>query len=310
MKIFKNPDLLPIGNGGGTCKNIDQVKRLLKTSIGAVEIGSMTKLSRDGNTGNTFHEGRGYTLNSLGMPNNGEEWYKEHLPEMIEAIHGANKSAIVNVAGFNTDEFSSLTRTAFGAGADYVVLNCGCPNVWDNGKQKGILTFDLQGMKETISVTIASNPVESRSGRVGVKLSPITDPLYMEKLAEYLNILANNHLTIAHSTGYIGFVTSINTIPNCYDEGEVGVSVISNGLAGMAGEAVLPMALGQVKQLRKLLDPGIKIIGIGGVRHGSHVERFMKAGADFVQITSSYYARNEDPGVLEQIAAEWMTLKE
>lgn len=308
MKFFNNNDDSPIGNGGGTCKTIEDVKRFIKTAIGAIEIGSITEVERGGNEGNTFHPGRGYTLNSLGLPNPGRKYYKENLPLMVQMIHEADKTAIVNVVGFSKEEYASLTMLAFECKADFVVLNFGCPNVYVDKVQKGILSYDLDAIKKTTIHVLSENNKKACEGRIGIKLSPISDPQHLSNVANFLNTLLE--VPLQANFGYIGFVTSQNTIPNCYDEDNMQSPVISpaGGLSGMAGGAVLPIALGQVKQLRKLLNPAIKIIGVGGVTAGVDVEKMMHVGADFVQMVSVYYA-TEDISIFNQIAGEYIVLK-
>lgn len=293
-----------IGNGGGTCKTIEDVKKMCQvSSLAAIEIGSILPEIREGNSGNTFHYGGNFTLNSLGLPNPGKQYYEDTLAEMLLLIKKAGKISIVNVVGFSPEEYADMARLAFDKGAIYVVANLGCPNVWIDGKQKGILTYDLEAFNKISREIIYRNKIEAQQGRIGVKLSPILDPLHIKVIADELNYLLFENLS-----GHIGFITTMNTIPNCYYE-DSNTSVISpgGGLSGMAGSAVLPLALGQVKQFRALLHNTIKIIGIGGVATGEDVQRMFRAGADLVQITSAYY-KNHDHGEYERIGAEYATL--
>ncbi len=139
MNFFEKNTQCPIGNGGGTCKTMQDVEKLLLTDIEIIEIGSITKTPRLGNEGDVFHNGSNFTLNSLGLPNPGQKYYEENLPKMIDMIHEAGKKVIVNVVGFSAEEYTLLTRFGFECGADFVVENFGCPNIWVAGLQKGIL---------------------------------------------------------------------------------------------------------------------------------------------------------------------------
>ncbi len=260
--------------------------------------------SRFGNTGNTFHPGNTFSLNSLGLPNGGKIYYEEHLLEMTDFIRNAGKKSMVNVAGFTSDEYGNLTKFAFARGADYVVANYGCPNVWNDKQQKGILSHDFETLRKTTASILFKNSHEGKRGRIGIKLSPLY-PSDITKVAGFLNELAST-LPLP----YVGFITTTNTVPNCYEE-ENGEPVITEGegLAGMAGDAIGPIARGQVKQFRKLLDERIRIIGAGGVSTGQDVQKMLNCGADFVQIASAYY-KNHNLGIFEQIGAEFMMLQE
>ena len=303
MQKFINQGGYPIGNGGGTCKTIADVEKFIKTAAGAIEIGSITMDMRPGNTGTTAYNGGRFTLNSLGLPNPGKEYYEKHLKEMISFIHKAGKKAIVNIVGFSQEEYADLTKLAFECGADFVVLNYGCPNVWASGTQKSILSYNLTALKKITIYVLSQNPHQARSGKIGIKLSPIFDPAYIEELCIFLNNLIEPILQ-ENALGFVGFITTQNTVANCFFE-DLGNSVISpnGGLAGMAGKAVFPMALGQIKQFRSLLNSNIKIIGVGGVTSGEDAYKMMKYGADFVQVVSEIYF-SEDLGRLNWIAAD------
>lgn len=292
----------PIGNGGGVVKTIDDLQRILPTSLGAIEIGSITMEPRDGNTGNTFFKGNGFTLNSIGLKNPGIKYYEENLPIMIRMIEDAGKIAVVNVAGFSKNEYAELTGLAFSAGSDFVVLNYGCPNV--EGKE--ILSYNNSQLRDTTINVVRQNNSAAAEGRLGMKLSPIFKKSDMEDIASFLNLLYNS---AGEHGGYIGFVTTINTVPNGYDSHEDGQDAITpnSGMGGIAGPAVLPIALGQVRQWRNILESEIKIIGIGGVSAGKDIIKMMKSGADLVQIVSSYYA-TEDPAIFQHIIGEYAEL--
>lgn len=290
---------VPIGNGGGIIKTVSDLEKILLTEVGAVEIGSITEVERPGNEGNTFRTGNGFTLNSIGLKNPGLRYYKKNLKLMITMIREAKKKSIVNVAGFSAEEYSTLTRLAFDAGSDFVVLNFGCPNV----ASKQILSYDRSALRSNIIYVLGENIEEAKDGRIGIKLSPIFNSPDMDDIASFLNLIHKG------SHGYIGFVTTQNTVPNCYDEDDDGTPYITpnNGLAGMAGKAIFPMALAQVRQWRKLLDQSIKIIGVGGVTTGADMLKMMRY-ADFVQVTSAYYI-NEDLGIFSTIGGEYLYLK-
>ena len=292
----------PVSNGGGIVKTIEDLKRILPTSLGAIERGSITMEPREGNTGNTFFKGNGFTLNSIGLKNPGAKYYEENLPTMIRMIEDAGKVAIVNVAGFNRDEYVQLTGLAFSAGSDFVVLNYGCPNV--GGKE--ILSYNNSSIRDTTINVIRRNNSPASEGRLGIKLSPIFKRSDMEEIASFLNMLYNSS---GQSGGYIGFITTTNTIPNGYDIYGDGQSVITPnaGMGGMAGPAVLPIALGQVRQWRSMLESEIKIVGVGGVSSGNDVLKMFKSDADLVQIVSAYYA-TEDPGIFQHIIGEYLQL--
>ena len=65
-------------NAAGMCKTLDDVGRFCAAPITEVNLGSVTALPREGNSGNTFwiDDATGASLNALGLPNPGLQWYR------------------------------------------------------------------------------------------------------------------------------------------------------------------------------------------------------------------------------------------
>lgn len=63
------------------------------------------------------------------------------------------------------------------------------------------------------------------------------------------------------------------------------------GFGGMAGSALKPIGLGQVRQWRNLLPERIAVIGVGGVTRGRDILDYLRAGATTVQIATAFLDR-------------------
>lgn len=278
----------PLLNAAGTCKTLEDVEKFARSAVSGIVLGSITVEGRLGNEGNVFWPGSVYSLNSLGMPNRGLEWYKEQLPAMVAAAHEAGKPLIVSVAGFNVKEYAKLAYEVSLLGVDHVELNLGCPNVWDDGRQKRIASFDAAFIGELLA------EVNRWIGAVGVKLSPYSDPALLEEVAKVL---------ASHDVSY---VAASNTFPNAIVLNEDGKSVIDVGLAGMSGVAMKPVGLGQVKQLRQLLPDSVQLVGVGGITKGRDVWDYLQVGASAVQAATVYWNSNENPGVFGDILSDYV----
>ncbi len=73
----------------------------------------------------------------------------------------------------------------------------------------------------------------------------------------------------------------------------------------MAGAALHPLALGNVRKIRQMLDlheelRHIKIIGVGGVSDGAGYRRMRSVGADAVAVGTAL--GSEGIGIFEKIA--------
>lgn len=105
-----------INSAGPRCKTVEDVQILAGTPIAAIMIGGITWDERSGNPGETYYSSfkepekvcnarqLGFiSFNSLGLPNRGYEYYKEHLPEMVAIAHRAGKPLMVNVSDFTPE---------------------------------------------------------------------------------------------------------------------------------------------------------------------------------------------------------------
>ena len=279
----------PVMNAAGTCKTIEDVERLLSAEVSAVVVGSITVSMRPGNAGTTYWFGSFHALNSRGLPNPGFEDYRRMLPDMVHLAHLRGKKLIVSVAGLKPGEWRQLTEMSYEAGADLVELNLGCPNVWGDSGQKRIVCFDPH-MVAAVLEEVES--VASERG-VAVKISPFSDPFGLEELAGLLK-----------TRKIVKVVTTSNTFPNGFGVNDAGKPLITatgtNGLAGVSGKALKPIAMGQVRQLVALLPPTIQVIGVGGIETGRDVYDYLQAGATAVQIGTAFAARGG--GVFDTVA--------
>lgn len=270
MKIGTATLSTPVMNAAcSVAKSMSDVEALCATGVGAVLIGSITVEQRDGNAEPRWFVGEGYALNSFGMPNGGVTFYKTELPKMTEVIHTASKIAVLSIAGFSTKEYVQLAELAANSAVDILELNFGCPNVSVDGKQKPIVSFDPATMKEIIQAVQAVTDLS-----LTIKLSPYSNPADLQKAAEVLI-----------ETQVAGVVAS-NTFPNGFTSNDQGDSVLANELAGVSGQALRAINLGQVRQFRNLLPESVAVIGVGGIETAEDVEKYSHAGASVVQVAT------------------------
>jgi dihydroorotate dehydrogenase (fumarate) len=260
----------PVMNAAcSVAKTLEDIEALSKTNIGVVTIGSITVSSRDGNPEPRWFDGTSYALNSFGMPNEGLEYYRQHLPAMIDTIHASGKKASLSVAGFSAVDYAELAAMAEGTAIDFLELNLGCPNVQIDGKQKPIASFDTDYIKE-----IVTSVSEVCSKPLMLKLSPYSNPGELQRVASL----------IASLDRVVAIVTS-NTFANSFMIHD-GQPVLASTFGGFSGKALLPIALGQVKQFRDHLPESVAIIGVGGIESSDDAKLFIEAGASAVQVAT------------------------
>ena len=280
-----------LANAAGTVKTLADALTLLKTPLTAITLGSYTHSERLGNPGSTYFETEIASLNSLGLPSPPMSVWRSWVSELLPIAKDNDKRLVVSIAGFNAREFAEMSQVVLEAGVDGVELNLGCPNIWDHGEQKRIFSYspelvaDVLGLVQTVCVDM---------GRVGVKLSPIFDAALLVSI----DSLLREH--------QVAFVTTTNTVPNCFLYGISDRQAISfgSGLAGLGGPAILPIGLGQVRMHRASLPRECQIVGVGGISSGRDIADYLRAGASSCQVATLFL--RQGPRVFARLLAEYV----
>lgn len=286
----------PVMNAAGTCKTIEDVKRLAKSLSAAIVVGSATWEPRLGNQGNTYwFDPQGlYSLNSVGLQNPGAAYYQQQLPLMVSIAHEAGKPLIFSVAGLEVDEFIKLIKLAKKAKVDIVELNLSCPNVRDSQNHAQIAAYDSVFVTRLWSTIIAQ---ELDRVNLSFKLPPFLDPEQLRTFIWYAMMRPPNPI-----------FTVMNTVPSAYSlEADKKVITSGSGLAGMGGPAIKPIALGQIVQVRRIFTKS-PIIGVGGINSGQDVVDFQSVGAVVVQVGTAYI--NQGERIFEKILTEYIQILE
>ena len=294
MKLKINNDF-PVGNAAGWCKTIEEVEKLSRSTAQVILVGSFTIEPRSGNSGTVFNN---RDLNSLGLPNGGRPYLKEHGKKMVEIAHSAGKLIFLSVAGLSVVEYAERTAIAMDTGFDGVEENLGCPNIMKGKKRKPIISFDVRLTEEILKRT--THHVR-RSGRYfTVKVSPYSNPLMIRNFAK---------LFIDYE---VNAIVTQNTFPNGLLFNSDGTPQIDvpNGWAGLAGPSVKAMSLGQVSQWRQALDEhggdDIQVWRVGGVSCGRDIHETHLAGGSFTQVGTAYFVGG--PKVFSEIADQYVNL--
>ena len=231
------------------------------------------------------------SLNTLGyspLPlhetiRNVEEVVKESSSKM------GNKAVILSVTG-SPDELRqcySLISDLQSAVPDtplYMEVNLSCPNI--SGKPPP--SYNEEALKEYLNALAEAKATSKDGGKVliGIKTPPYSNPDNFKMLEKAL-------LACIKTKPPITFITATNTLGCslvlCDETSPALASADGLGIGGMAGAALHPLALGNVKMLRKMLDShaelqDIQVIGIGGVSDGAGYHRMKHVGAAAVGV--------------------------
>ena len=267
---------------------LSQLKKIADSGSGAITLKSATMEQREGNPNPKYIVKSdlipGCTLNSMGLPNEGIVKTLEFVKELKEY---SNKPIIVSLSGLSLDENLQMLKMVQSQNlADLIELNLSCPNI----PNKPMVGYDPQQVNNTLK------QVRDIGGNIklGVKLPPYTDLPIFDQISELL---------LQYEVSYI---TCCNTLGNCLvinPDTETTLIKPKNGLGGLAGNYIKPLALGNVWNFYQRLQGKVQIVGVGGVRTGTDAFEFLLAGADAVQIGTTW--AQEGIGAFERINNEF-----
>ncbi|MCJ1339449.1 dihydroorotate dehydrogenase [Bachmanniomyces sp. S44760] len=238
-------------------------------------------------------------------------------------VPGKPKPVIFSVTGSETSIqrcYQLLLRThqtkmSHPTGSWLMEINLSCPNIVGKPppaySRKGLTSY-LSALEEVMT---APSPVEGRLP-VGIKLPPFTYEKQFDALIEALRTTigeagVDGNWRVGRQCP-ISFITATNTLGSCLVMGSDFAPAINSangeGIGGLAGAALHPLALGNVRTIRKMLDKEnellrqIEIIGVGGVSDGAGYRRMRAAGASVVAMATAL--GSEGVGVFERIMGE------
>jgi dihydroorotate dehydrogenase len=272
----------------GWCKTVDHVRKLARVpTITHIVMGSFTVEPRAGNNGGTNFDvlPDGTAVNSLGLPNGGLRYLKEHGDEMVKIARDAGKRPVISIAGFSPHEYWTLAK-AVNELKVLAELNIGCPNVHDGGHQKEIVSYDSPLLRKTLDAVFQAMP----SNMVWVKPSPYANPTDRERFVE------------AVQRYEIDAIVGCNTFPNVslyHDDGRPLLNVADN-YAGMSGTALKPINLSQCRYYAQRL-PGVQVIGAGGIASAKDLADYGRVGCVGGQIGAAFF-HGENYRVFEEVA--------
>jgi dihydroorotate dehydrogenase (NAD+) catalytic subunit len=246
--------------------------------IGGVVVKGISPRPRSGNPPPRIVETPSGMLNAIGLQNVGVRGFVEQkLPE----LRGHDTAVIVNVYGHSVDDYVEVAEQLEGqAGVHGLELNLSCPNVKEGGVVIG------RSAVETEKVTRAVRQASSLP--LWVKLTP--------------NVTDVTELARAAVAGGADALSLVNTFFGMVIDVERRRPVLANGVGGLSGPAIRPMAVAMVHDVARVVE--VPVIGIGGIVRARDVVEFLLAGARAVQIGTANY---NDPAISARVAEDLET---
>ncbi len=270
---------------GPRCTTQEDLHALGQSPASAILCKSATLEERAGNPLPRYIETDWGSINSMGLPNKGYQFYQA----MAAPLQQYNKPYLMSIAGLSLENNLTMLRalqdTPHIAGIE---LNLSCPNV--PGKpQTG---YDFERTQEVLEQVcpIVQQPL-------GIKLPPYFDLIHFQQMADIINQYPIQFVTCVNSIGN-GLVIDI-------DQEQVVIKP-KQGFGGIGGDYIKPTALANVRQFYLLLREDISVIGCGGVKSGQDVFEHILCGASAVQVGTQLM--REGMGCFERLEAELTAL--
>jgi dihydroorotate dehydrogenase (NAD+) catalytic subunit len=268
----------PILVASGTFGYAREMAGLVDLSrLGGIIPKTITQEPRPGNAPWRTVETAAGMLNSIGLDNDGiEAFVAHHLPYLA----GLSVPIVVSIAGRTHDEFVAMTRRLAGlTGIAALELNISCPNV------SGGVDF---GTDPAMCERLVADCRASTETPIIAKLTPnVTSIPVMARAAE---------------AGGADAISLINTCLGMAINWRRRRPLLGNGMGGLSGPAIKPIALRAVFQAAQAVKT--PIIGIGGIATIDDVMEFVVAGATAVQLgTVNFYNPRASIEVLDALPA-------
>ncbi|MCX4472509.1 dihydroorotate dehydrogenase [Micromonospora sp. NBC_01655] len=232
--------------------------------LGALVTKTVFATVRSGNPAHRITEAADGMLNSVGIPSPGiAEFRAQVLPRYL----ATSVPTIISIGGLTVAEYWAAADQLAGHGATAVEVNVSCPNLEHGGLAIGT---DPSTVERVVSGVVARSDVP-----VFVKLTPnVTSIAEIARAAEHAGATA---------------ITVANTFPAMSVDVTHRSAVLGNGVGGLSGPAVKPIALRLVWQAAQAVN--IPVIGCGGITTARDALEFLLAGATAIQVGTANFTR-------------------
>lgn len=234
--------------------------------VGVITTKSIGLAPRAGNREPVYSQyAPGCFVNAVGLTNPGAE---AALAGIKDLRIPDDRFLLTSIFGGSVEEFVEVARL-LAPHSDGLELNLSCPHASGYGMAMGqdpvVVAEIVAAVKAAVDIPVIP------------KLTPNTPDIGAIAKA-------------AADAGADGFC-AINTVGPGYTSSH-GEPVLSNGVGGMSGKGVLPIALKCIREIREVSD--LPIVGCGGFSSAADVDEAMKAGANVVGVGSALTGMNSE----------------
>ena len=251
-----------IGASGTVGFGLEIAEYVDMNKVGAISGKGLAPTPWKGNEGIRVAETDSGMLNAIGLENPGVPYFIEHYLPKVKKL---GVPFIANMVGKTTEEYAECAKMLTVDGVDALEVNISCPNVKQGGLAFGTDCAMASGVVEAVKAC-TKKPVI-------VKLSPnVTDIAQMAQAVEAAGADA---------------ISLINTLTGMAIDIHTWKPKLGNGVGGLSGPAVKPVAVRMVYQVAKAVK--VPIIGMGGIMTADDAAEFLLAGATAVAVGTAQF---------------------
>ena len=233
------------------------------SSLGAVVVKGLFLNEREGHPPPRVVETPSGMLNAIGLQGIG---VRRFVAEKMPDLRRRGAVVIVNVCGSTIDEYVEVSRILSDVeGVAALELNISCPNVKEGGIQFGC---NLVSAGQVIAAVRKATPLP-----LIPKLTP--------------NVTSVASFARAAEENGADAVSLVNTFLAMVIDVEARRPVLSNGMGGLSGPAIRPIAVRMVYECAQQVR--IPVIGMGGISSARDALEFLIAGAAAVQVGTANF---------------------
>lgn len=262
----------PIGIAGGFDKNATMMPFLAALGFGFIEVGTVTLKPQPGNPKPRLfrYPADRALINRMGFNNDGADVIASRLrrwERTVPVLVNVGKNRDVPLEGAVESYVECYRRVA--PHADAAVLNLSSPN-----------TPGLRDLQRPEHLEALLNGVRSiQVGPVLIKIAPDLEDAQIGEICDVCVRLAD---------GMICTNTTLDRRPGMNEAG------------GLSGEPLMEKSTNVLRKVRERVGAGYPLIGVGGIFTVDDVRAKLAAGADLVQIYTSFVY--EGPMIAKRLA--------
>lgn len=260
---LKNPVMPASGTFG--FGDVPAAQKFDLNDLGAIVIKTTTQHATTGNPQPQIAILEDGVLNSVGLTNPGvDQVISEKLTKLRHQY--PDLPIMASVGGDSEEDYVEVAKKLSDSGlVNALEINVSCPNVAQGGMSFGVHAGVVEKLTKKIKMAVALP--------IYVKLTPnVTDIVEIAKAAE---------------SGGADGISMINTVLGMRIDVKTRKPLLGHNMGGLSGEAVKPIAIRMISQVRQVTQ--LPIIGMGGISTAQDVIEFILAGANAVAVGSVHF---------------------